>query len=68
MIDPTPREQAAIKKAGQFAGEYIESLGRTDMMTWSVEEFLTLVNVIVGAYLETKATLDVSDDFDDVPF
>jgi hypothetical protein len=68
MIDPTPREQEAMKKAGQFAGEYIESLGRTDMMTWSVEEFLTLIDVIVGAFLETKAQLDYEDQIDDIPF
>ncbi|MBF0140237.1 MAG: hypothetical protein HQL74_08150 [Magnetococcales bacterium] len=68
MVDPTPREMAAMKKAGQIAGEYIESLGRTDLMTWSVEEFITLVTVIVGTFLEAKVQLDKEDKWDDVPF
>lgn len=68
MIDPTPHEQAAIKSAGQVSGEFIESLGKTDLMTWSVEEFLTLVEVIVTAYLDAKVRLDAKDDSDDIPF
>ncbi len=68
MIDPTPHEQAAIKSAGQVSGEFIESLGKTDLMTWSVEEFLTLVEVIVTAYLDAKVRLDAKDDLDDIPF
>ena len=39
MIDPTRHERAAMDHAVAMAGEHIESLGRTDLMTWSPEEF-----------------------------
>ncbi|MBF0462238.1 MAG: hypothetical protein HQL87_12665 [Magnetococcales bacterium] len=68
MIDPTQRELAAIRAAGPKAGEYIESLGRTDMALFSVEEFTTLIQVVVSAYLEAKATFDVNNTWDDIPF
>ena len=35
MIDPTRHERAAMDNAVAMAGEHIESLGRTDLMTWS---------------------------------
>ena len=68
MIDPTQRELTAMRAAGPKAGEYIESLGRTDMALFSVEEFTTLIQVIVSAYLEAKATFDVNNTWDDIPF
>ena len=68
MIDPTPREVAAMRTAGPVAGEYIESLGKTDLTAFSVEEFLMLIQVIVTAYLDAKAGFDTNDTWDDVPF
>ncbi|MBF0400247.1 MAG: hypothetical protein HQL90_05720 [Magnetococcales bacterium] len=68
MVDPTERELAAMRAAGPRAGEYIESLGKTDMALFTVEEFTTLIQVIVSTYLEAKATFDVNNTWDDVPF
>ncbi|MBF0184726.1 MAG: hypothetical protein HQM06_10115 [Magnetococcales bacterium] len=68
MIDPTERELAAITAASPVAGEYIESLGKTDLLHFSVQEFLTLIQVIVSAYLEAKAGFDINNTWDDVPF
>lgn len=68
MVDPTERELAAMRAAGPMAGEYIESLGKTDIALFTVEEFLTLIRVIVGAYLEAKAKLDIDNTWDDIPF
>ncbi|MBF0310620.1 MAG: hypothetical protein HQL56_13930 [Magnetococcales bacterium] len=68
MVDPTEREQAALRAAAPLAGEYIESLGKTDLTLFTVEEFLILIRVIVGGYLEAKASLDINDTWDDVPF
>ena len=31
MIDPTPNERAAIAQGGAMAGEYLDSLGKTDL-------------------------------------
>ena len=45
MIDPTRHERAAMDHAVAMAGEHIESLGRTDLMTWSPDEFAALVEV-----------------------
>ncbi|ABK45407.1 hypothetical protein Mmc1_2916 [Magnetococcus marinus MC-1] len=68
MIDPTPREMAAMNAAGPMAGEYIESLGKTDLTQFSVSEFLMLIQVIVTAYLDAKAQMDAGDTWDDIPF
>ncbi len=68
MIDPTPREMEAMRAAGPLAGEYIESLGKTNLAQFSVNEFLMLIQVIVTGYLDAKAQLDADDAWDDVPF
>jgi len=52
MIDPTRHERAAMHHAVAVAGEYIESVGRTDLMTWSPEEFDALIEVTVTAFTD----------------
>ena len=66
MIDPTRHERAAMDHAVEMAGEYIESLGRTDLMAWSPEEFDTLIEVIVTAF--TDRLRDLGDDPAEVPY
>ena len=66
MIDPTRHERAAMDHAVAMAGEHIESLGRTDLMTWSAEEFDTLIEVIVTAF--TDRLRELGDDPGEVPF
>ncbi|MBF0629242.1 MAG: hypothetical protein HQL91_13580 [Magnetococcales bacterium] len=68
MVDPTERELAAMRAAAPAAGEYVESLGKSDLTLFTVEEFMTLIQVIVGAYLSAKTAFDVTDTWDDVPF
>ena len=68
MIDPTTRELAAMRAAGPKAGEYIESLGKTDMALFTVEEFTTLIQVIVSAYQSAKTEFDINNTWDDIPF
>ena len=68
MIDPTERELAAMRAAGPRAGEYIESLGKTDMALFTVEEFTTLIQVIVSAYQSAKTEFDINNTWDDIPF
>jgi hypothetical protein len=65
MIDPTRHERAAMDQAVAMAGEYIESLGRTDLMTWSPEDFATLIEVIVTAF--TDHLRELGDDPGEVP-
>jgi hypothetical protein len=67
MIDPSKAERAAMDAATQRAGEYIESVGRADLMTWLPHQFDTLVDVIVTAY--TAALRSAADDpGDEVPY
>ena len=66
MIDPTRYERAAMGHAVATGGEYIESLGRTDLMTWSPEEFAALIEVIVTAF--TDHLRELGDDPAEVPY
>lgn len=52
MIDPTPNERAAIRYAGEMGGEYLESLGRTDLARLSEGEWLTFVEAVVTGYCD----------------
>jgi hypothetical protein len=66
MVDPTGHERAAMDHAVDMAGEHIESLGRTDLMTWSPQEFATLIEVIVTAF--TDRLRELGDDPGEVPY
>jgi hypothetical protein len=66
MIDPTRHERAAMEHAVAMAGEYVESLDRTDLMTWSPGEFATLIEVIVTAF--TDRLHGLGDDPGEVPY
>lgn len=52
MIDPTPNERAAMEHGGAMAGEYLDSLGKSDLAQFSVEEWQTLIEVIVTGYCD----------------
>jgi hypothetical protein len=66
MIDPTRHERAALDHAVAMAGEYIESRGRTDLMAWSPDEFMTLIEVIATAF--TDRLRELGDDPAQVPY
>jgi hypothetical protein len=61
MIDPTPNESAAILHGGDMAGEYLDSLGRSDLALLSVEEWQTLIEVIVTGYCDHLRSLAGQD-------
>jgi hypothetical protein len=65
MIDPTRHERAAIDHAIAMAGEHIESLRRTDLMTWSHEEFASFIEVVVTAF--TDRLRELGDEHSEVP-
>ena len=62
MIDPTPNEITAMEGASPAAGEYIDSLDKTDMAAFTYEEWMTLIEVIVTAYLDTLHNLPGEDE------
>ena len=52
MIDPTPDELAAMNSALKPLGEYVGSIGMDrPLSAYSKQEVLTLVDVVVTAYL-----------------
>lgn len=61
MIDPTPNEQTAMAAGGEAAGAYLESLGQSDLARLSVEEWRTLIEVIVTGYCEALQALAIKD-------
>lgn len=50
MIDPDEDEQGALEFASQMAGEFVESLGKTDLATFTADEWATLVECAVTGY------------------
>ncbi len=50
MIDPTPNENASIEVAGQMAGEYLDSIGKTDLATLGRDEWLTFIGCVIDGY------------------
>jgi hypothetical protein len=61
MIDPTPNERAAMAHGGAMGGEYLDSLGKTDLAQLSVEEWHTLIEVIVTGYCDYLRDLAAHD-------
>jgi hypothetical protein len=50
MVDPDEHEIAAIAAASPMAGEYLDSIGKTDLAVLTESEWLTLLEVIITAY------------------
>lgn len=61
MIDPTPNETAAMIAGGRAGGEYLESLGRTDLTLLTELEWDTFVEVIVTGYCDHLRDLAAKD-------
>ena len=61
MIDPTPNERVAILHGGDMAGEYLDSLGRTDLAVLAVEEWDSFVECIVTGYCDHLRDLASQD-------
>ena len=55
VIDPDEHEIAAIQAASPMAGEYLESIGKTDLAVLTDTEWLTLLEVIITAYQDALA-------------
>lgn len=52
MVDANEQEVAAMRAAGDIAGQYIEAVGRTDMATWSEADWRGFIEAICGAYVD----------------
>ena len=52
MTEPNEIELAAMIKAADDAGEFIDRLGRTDMSTWTLTEWQSFIGVVCGGYVD----------------
>jgi hypothetical protein len=57
MIDPTPNERAAMAAGGKAAGEYLESLGRSDLAALTAPEWRQLIEIVVTSYCDALREL-----------
>ncbi|WP_203072194.1 DUF6511 domain-containing protein [Falsiroseomonas ponticola] len=53
MVDPNDQEVAAMLTAGDIAGQYIDAVGRTDMATWSEQDWRGFIEAVCGAYVDS---------------
>jgi hypothetical protein len=52
MIDPTPNERAAMAQGSAMGGEYLDSLGKTDLAQLSIDEWQIFIEAIVTGYCD----------------
>ncbi len=55
VVDLDEHETAAIEAASSLAGEYLESIGKTDLVSLTEAEWLTLLEVVVTAFQDELA-------------
>ena len=61
MIDPTPNESEAMSVGGQQGGEYLESIGRSDLRTLTETEWDRFIDAIVTGYCDHLRELAAKD-------
>ena len=52
MVDPNDQEVAAMAAAADIAGQYIDAVGRSDMATWSEQDWQGFIEAVCGAYVD----------------
>jgi hypothetical protein len=68
MIDPNKHESQALSVACQSGGEYVESLGKTDLAAFTQEQWATLIEVAVTAFQDSLRAAYAADPVNDSPF
>ena len=61
MIDPTPNEKAAMGNGGRMGGEYLESIGKTDLAALDSTEWDCFVEAVVTGYCDHLRDLAARD-------
>lgn len=51
-MSPEQHENEAIMYGGQMGGEYLDSIGKTDLATLSADEWAEFLNCVCKNYLE----------------
>jgi hypothetical protein len=50
MIDPNKHENNALAKACLSGGSYVETIGKTDLASWTEQEWAALIDVVVTSF------------------
>lgn len=61
MIDPTPNEMQAMTVGGHQGGEYLESIGKSDLACLTETEWGCFIEVVVTGYCDHLRTLAGQD-------
>jgi len=61
MIDPTPNESEAMTVGGQQGGEYLESIGKTDLASLTETEWDRFLDAVVTGYCDHLRELAAKD-------
>ena len=61
MIDPTPNETAAMANGGQLGGEFLESIGASDLATLTEAEWARFIEAVVTGYCDHLRALAARD-------
>jgi hypothetical protein len=61
MIDPTPIEAEAMTVGGQMGGEYLESIGKSDLTTLTETEWDRFIDAVVTGYCDHLRELAAKD-------
>ena len=61
MIDPTPNEAEAMTVGGQQGGEYLESIGKSDLATLTETEWDRFIDAVVTGYCDHLRALAAKD-------
>ncbi|WP_420567738.1 DUF6511 domain-containing protein [Thalassovita sp.] len=61
MIDPTPNESEAMTVGGQEGGEYLESIGKSDLATLTETEWDRFLDAVVTGYCDHLRELAAKD-------
>ena len=61
MIDPTPNESEAMTVGGQQGGDYLESIGKSDLATLTETEWDHFIDAVVTGYCDHLRALAGTD-------
>ena len=61
MIDPTPNEAEAMTVGGQQGGEYLESIGKSDLAILTETEWDRFIDAVVTGYCDHLRELAAKD-------
>lgn len=58
MQDPTEHEIAAMMFGAQMGGEYLDSIGKTDLGALSEDEYMTFIECVITGFTDKLAEMN----------